>query len=154
MNDTDLKNRTKLFALQTIRLVESLPRSVAADVLGRQVLRSATSVAANYRSACRAKSRADFISKMGTVEEEADESGLWFELLGESGIIAVDRVADLLRESGELTAIAVSSIRTAREHSTAVTPVSPNPQPAVRKPQSTSGSSANPQSAVRNPQST
>ncbi len=137
MNDTELTKRTKQFALRTIRLVESLPRTVSADVLGRQVLRSATSVAANYRSACRAKSRADFVSKMGTVEEEADESGLWFELLGESEIIAVERVADLLRESGELTAIAVSSIRTAREHSTAAKPASANPQSAVRNPQST-----------------
>jgi four helix bundle protein len=137
MNDTELKKRTKQFALRTIRLVESLPRTVSADVLGRQVLRSATSVAANYRSACRAKSRADFVSKMGTVEEEADESGLWFELLGESEIIAVERVADLLRESGELTAIAVASIRTAREHSTAAKLASANPQSTFRNPQST-----------------
>ena len=132
MNDTELKKRTKQFALRTIRMVESLPRTVGADVLGRQVLRSATSVAANYRSACRAKSRADFISKMGTVEEEADESGLWFELLGESEIIAPERVADLLHESSELTAIAVSSIRTAREHSTSSRAPSANPHSAIR----------------------
>jgi four helix bundle protein len=130
MKDSELKTRTKQFALRTIRMVESLPRTLGAEVLGRQVLRSATSVAANYRSACRAKSRADFISKMGTVEEEADESGLWFELLGESHIIAVSRVADLLSEANELTAIAVASIRTARSRYA-------NPQSAVRNPQST-----------------
>jgi len=129
MNDAELKTRTKQFALRTIRMVDSLPRTLGAEVLGRQVLRSATSVAANYRSACRAKSRADFISKMGTVEEEADESGLWFELLGESDIIAVNRVADLLNEASELTAIAVASIRTARSRHS-------NPQPAIRIPQS------------------
>ena len=103
-------------------MVESLPRTVSADVLGRQVLRSATSVAANYRSACRAKSRADFVSKMGTVEEEADESGLWFELLRASEIIAVARVADLLRETGELTAIPVASLRPACKPSPAAEP--------------------------------
>lgn len=136
MKDTELKIRTKQFALRTIRMVESLPRTMGAEVLGRQVLRSATSVAANYRSACRAKSRADFISKMGTVEEEADESGLWLELLGESGIVAPDRVADLLHESSELTAIAVSSIRTAREHSTASKAPCANPQSGFRNPPS------------------
>jgi len=137
MNDTDLKNRTKLFALQTIRLVESLPRSVAADVLGRQVLRSATSVAANYRSACRAKSRADFISKMGTVEEEADESGLWFELLSESAIASAAQVNDLMHEASELTAIAVSSIRTARASETNGRSSATTLQSAIRNPQST-----------------
>lgn len=130
MQDSDLKKRTKQFALRTIRMVESLPRSVGADVLGRQVLRSACSVAGNYRSACRAKSRADFISKMGTVEEESDESGLWFELLGESGIVVPGKVASLLKEADELTAIAVASIRTARARKA-------NPQSAFRNPQST-----------------
>ena len=137
MKDTDLKKRTKQFALRTIRMVESLPRTVGAEVLGRQVLRSATSVAANYRSACRAKSRADFISKMGTVEEEADESGLWFELLGESEIVAPERVADLLNEASELTAIAVASIRTAREGDAHRETPSATPHSAFRNPHST-----------------
>jgi four helix bundle protein len=136
MNDTELKKRTKQFALRTTRMVESLPRSIGADVLGRQALRSACSVASNYRSACRAKSGADFISKMGTVEEEADESGLWFELLGESEIIAPQKVAALLKEADELTAIAVASIRTARSRA----------QSSVRK-----SAIRNPQSAIKRP---
>lgn len=118
MNDAELKQRTKQFALRVIRMVEALPRRTAPDVLGRQVVRSASSVAANYRSACRAKSRADFISKMATVEEEADESGLWLELIGESGFVPVPKLAPLHQEAEELTAIAVASIRTARNRIT------------------------------------
>jgi len=127
MNNDELKARTKSFALRVVRLTESLPRKPAADVLGRQLLRSACSVAANYRSACRAKSRADFVSKMGTVEEEADESGLWLELIGESGLLPDAKLAALQGEAGELTAIAVASIRTARSRSG-------NPPSAVRSP--------------------
>lgn len=129
MNNGDLKQRTKQFALRVIRLSESLPRKMAADVLGRQLVRSASSVAANYRSACRAKSRADFISKMGTVEEEADESALWIELLVESELMAASRLEALHREASELTAIAVSSIRTARRDRN-------TPHSALRTPQS------------------
>ncbi len=123
MNNDELKQCTKLFALRVIRMTKTLPREVTADVLGRQPLRSATSVAANYRSACRAKSRADFVSKLGTVEEEADESALWLELIEESGLLPAAKLGDLRREADELTAIAVASIRTAR--SAAVTPHSP-----------------------------
>jgi four helix bundle protein len=129
MNPTELSERTKQFALRTIRLVEALPKNISADVIGRQLIRSATSVAANYRSACRAKSRADFVSKMGTVEEEADESALWLELLGDAGLVSPARLTDLRAEADALTAIAVSSIRTARTGSS-------NPQSATRKPQS------------------
>ena len=86
MNQEEMKQRTKLFALGIIQLVESLPKERTAEVLGRQLLRSGTSVGSNYRSACRAKSIADFISKMGIVEEEADESLYWMELLIEAGI--------------------------------------------------------------------
>jgi len=128
MNDAELKQRTKEFALRTIRLVDALPRRMVADVLGRQLTRSATSVAANYRSACRAKSRADFISKMGTVEEEADESMLWLELIVDAGLLPASRVAALLAEADALTAITVKSIRTARARLA-------NPQPALRTPQ-------------------
>jgi len=128
MNDAELKQRTKEFALRTIRLVDALPRRMVADVLGRQLTRSATSVAANYRSACRAKSRADFISKMGTVEEEADESMLWLELIVDAGLLPASRVAALLVEADALTAITVKSIRTARARLA-------NPQPALRTPQ-------------------
>ncbi|MEJ1974456.1 MAG: four helix bundle protein [Lacunisphaera sp.] len=129
MKNQELKDRTKQFALRVIRMTDTLPRKMAADVLGRQVLRSATSVAANYRSACRARSRADFISKMGIVEEEADESGLWFELLSEAGLVTGEKLADLQREANELTAIAVTSIRTARSGSA-------TPHSAIRTPQS------------------
>jgi len=86
MNQDEMKQRTKLFALGIIRPVESLPKGQTSKVLGRQLLKSGTSVGSNYRSACRAKSVADFISKMGIVEEEADESLYWMELLIEAGI--------------------------------------------------------------------
>jgi four helix bundle protein len=114
MSNENLKQRTKKFALEVIQFVEALPRDDAGKVLGRQLLRSGTSVGANYRAACRAKSNADFISKMGNVEEEADESGYWIELLMESGKVAQTKSVPLLKESGELLAIAVSSINTAR----------------------------------------
>jgi four helix bundle protein len=114
MEPKDLKQRTKEFALRIIKLVESLPRGKITDVIGKQLLRSGTSVGANYRSACRAKSTADFISKMGTVEEEADESIYWMELLIESGLISKDEVDELLDEADQIVAITVSSIKTAR----------------------------------------
>jgi four helix bundle protein len=129
MNTHELKGRTKEFALRVIRMSEALPKKMAAEVLGRQLVRSASSVAANYRSACRAKSRADFISKMGTVEEEADESALWLELIGDAEIVKRERIAGLLDEANALTAIAVKSIRTARSRATR------NPQSAARNPQ-------------------
>ncbi|HUZ08176.1 MAG TPA: four helix bundle protein [Candidatus Paceibacterota bacterium] len=115
MSNENLKIRTKQFALRIIKLVESLPRDLTSNVLGRQLLRAGTSVGANYRAACRGKSVADFISKMGTMEEEADESGYWMELLVESGKIKPAKVSELMQEAGELTAIAVSSINTARK---------------------------------------
>jgi four helix bundle protein len=119
MDPTDLKQRTRIFALGVIQVCETLPRGMVPDVLGRQLVRSATSVAANYRSACRAKSRADFISKMGTVEEEADESVLWLELIADTGLLARDRLTPLIDEADAMTAIAVASIRTARVHAIA-----------------------------------
>ncbi len=115
MNNENLKQRTKLFALEVIKLVESLPPGQTCKILGNQLLRSGTSVGANYRAVCRAKSTADFISKMGTVEEEADESGYWLELLVDSGKVKISNVSVLLKEAGELTAIAVASINTARK---------------------------------------
>ena len=115
MNDTELKQRTKLFALRVIRLVDSLPRKLSAEVVGPQLLRSGTSVAANYRSACRARSHADFIAKMGIVEEEADESVLWLERLAEAGIVPQSKLGGLAEEASSLTAIAVASIRTAKQ---------------------------------------
>jgi four helix bundle protein len=115
MSNENLKIRTKQFALRVIKLVESLPHDMTSNVLGRHLLRSGTSVGANYRAACRSKSVADFISKMGTVEEEADESGYWMELLVESGKIKPAKLSALMQEAGELTAIAVASINTARK---------------------------------------
>ena len=114
MKPKDLKQRTKEFALRIIKLVESLPRGKITDVIGKQLLRSGTSVGANYRSACRAKSTADFISKMGTVEEEADESIYWMELFVEGGLVHNDEVDELLDEADQIVAITVSSIKTAR----------------------------------------
>jgi len=98
-----------------IRLVESLPHGQTASVIGRQLLRSATSVGANYRAASRAKSTADFISKMGIVEEECDESLYWMEMLAEAGIVDTARMADLMKEGGEILSMVVASIRTARK---------------------------------------
>jgi len=115
MRNEPLKLRTKQFALRVIKLVESLPKDEVSRVLGRQLLRAGTSVGANYRAVCRSKSAADFISKMGTVEEEADESGYWMELLVESGKIKTAMTSALMQEADELTAIAVSSIITARK---------------------------------------
>ena len=130
MTRAELMARTKAFALAVVRLVEDLPRGRTADVLGKQLLRAGTSVGANYRAACRARSRKEFIAKMGIVEEEADESQFWLELLTERGILAAsERASSLQREASQLVAITVSSIRTARR-----TPRS-NPQSAIRNPQ-------------------
>ena len=115
MNNENLKKRTKRFALEIIKFVETLPSDKTYAVLGRQLLRSGTSVGANYRAACRAKSPADFIFKMGIVEEEADESSFWIELLLEAEKISGEKVNALLKESNELVAISVASIRTAKK---------------------------------------
>ena len=114
MDQNELKIRTKKFALRVIKLVEALPHTRTADTLGRQLLRAGTSVGANYRAACRARSAADFTSKMGIVEEEADESVYWMELIVDSGIIKIEKLRRLIAEANELTAIAVASIKTAR----------------------------------------
>ena len=111
----DLKERTKRFALRVIRMVEALPKGKTSEVIGRQLLRSGTSVGANYRASCRAKSPADFISKMGTVEEEADESIFWMELLVESGLINEQLLKDLMHEAEEILAIIITSIKTVRK---------------------------------------
>jgi four helix bundle protein len=114
MKEADLKLRTKRFALDVIGLFEALPRDETSRVLGRRLLRAGTSVGANYRAAKRAKSTADFISKMGNVEEEADECGYWLELLVEKKKVPPEQVLPLLQESEELVAITVASIKTAR----------------------------------------
>ena len=112
----DLLERTKKFALATIHFCEGLSKDETSRVLGRQLLRSGTSVGANYRAAHRAKSKADFISKMGTVLEEADESAYWIELLFDAGKVESTNSTPLHREACELVAIAVSSLNTARRN--------------------------------------
>jgi four helix bundle protein len=114
MNSIQLKARTKAFALRVIKLSRAIPRNdEAGKVIMRQILRSGTSVAANYRASCRARSQAEFISKLGTVEEEADETALWLELLTESGLMSAKKLSALLAEANELTAIMVASRKTA-----------------------------------------
>ena len=110
----DLRIRTKAFAVRVIRLVDSLPSRRSCEVIGKQLLRSATSVGANYRAACRARSTAEFIAKLGIVEEEADESAYWFELLAEAEIVKSEVLKDLHTEAGEIVAMVVASIKTAR----------------------------------------
>lgn len=110
----DLKNRTKKFALEVIRFCEALPKGRITEIIARQLIRSGTSVGSNYRAACRAKSPADFIAKMGIVEEEADECLYWLELLVEANIVKKDKTQILATEACELLAITVSSIKTAR----------------------------------------
>src|SRR5208337_3972191 len=110
----DLRRRTKEFALRVINLFRALPRTEEARILGRQVLRSGTAVAANYRSACRARSRADFISKIGITVEEADETAFWLELIVDAGIIKRSKLDSLLAETNELVRIFQASRTTAR----------------------------------------
>jgi four helix bundle protein len=117
MEQSYLKERTKCFALEIIKLVESLPKGRTADVIGRQLLDAGTSVGANYRAACRARSPADFISKMGIVEEEADETIYWMELLIEAKLAQENDISHLLREANQILAMTVSSIKTVRRKS-------------------------------------
>jgi four helix bundle protein len=110
----DLKQRTKQFALRTMRLADALPKSDACRTIGWQLLRSSTSVGANCRAAHRGRSKAEFLAKMGIVEEELDESSYWLELLVESGAMPEARLRPLMDEANELTAIVVSCIKRAR----------------------------------------
>ncbi len=108
-----MKHRTKKFALRILDLADALPHTRSGNVIAGQIVRSGTSVAANYRALCRAKSRADFINKTSIVEEEADESCFWLELLIDRSLLAPSRVQPLLKEANELTAIFVASRKTA-----------------------------------------
>ena len=110
----ELQERTKRSALRTIRLFRALPRQEEARIIGRQLLRAATSVAANYRAACRARSSAEFAAKIGLVVEEADEAVFWLELLVEAEIVPLERMEDLIDEANELLAIFSASRRTTR----------------------------------------
>jgi four helix bundle protein len=115
MNEEMFKQRTKNLALNVIKLIEQLPKNKTSDIIGRQLLRSATSVGANYRAACRGKSTADIIAKLAIVEEEADETIYWMELLTESGNILKKQLQDLTKEADEITATTVASIKTLRK---------------------------------------
>ena len=110
----ELRVRTKNFAVRIVRLYNSLSYRGAAQVLGKQLLRCRTSVAANYRAACRARSRAEWVSKIGIVVEEADEAVFWLEMLLECDIVSAEKLSDLLNEAHELTALFTASQRTAR----------------------------------------
>jgi four helix bundle protein len=114
MTEQEFKNRTKQIALRIIRLVESLPKSNTAQIIGKQLLRSGTSIGANYRAACRGKSTADVLHKLSIVEEEADESIYWLELLIESEIISEKKLSALKNDIDEVVAMIVSSIKTLR----------------------------------------
>lgn len=117
MTKDELKARTKKFSIEIVFFVRELPPGQEGDVFGRQLLRAGTAVAANYRSACRAKSQADFISKIGTVEEEADESAFWLEVIIETGLSDQPKTHKLLKEANELTAIFTATGRTSKENS-------------------------------------
>jgi four helix bundle protein len=113
-----LKERTKQFALRIIEFVERLPKTNTTRVIGGQLLKAGTSVGANYRAACRARSTADFVAKMGIVEEEADASVYWLELLVAAGLVAFEEASPLIDEGNQLLSITISSTKTARKRKT------------------------------------
>ena len=113
MGEQELKSRTKAFALRVMKLVGALPDGSVARTIRNQLVRSGTSVGANYRAACRGRSKAEFISKLGIVVEEADETGYWLELVIDGQLLAANLVESLLQEANELTAIMVASRKTA-----------------------------------------
>lgn len=113
MREDDLKRRLKEFAKRILKLIDSLPKTVAGRTIANQLARSGTSVAANYRAACRGRSRADFVAKLGIVEEEADESQFWLEMIIETGMLKESLVEPLRKEAGEIVAIMVASRKTA-----------------------------------------
>ncbi len=116
MNQVELKARTKRFGLDVIRFVQILPKNEASFIIRRQLLRSATSVGANYRAACRGRFKAEFIAKLGIAIEEADESGYWLEMLIDAQMVSVEQTSALLDEANQLTAILTASYRTASQN--------------------------------------
>jgi four helix bundle protein len=116
MDDIALKKRTKQLALRVMKMVETLPNSISGQVIGKQIVRSATSVGANYRVACRGRSKAEFLSKLQNVIEEADETCYWLELIIEGDLIPKARVENLLDESNQITAIMIASRKTASDN--------------------------------------
>ncbi len=136
MDERALKDRTKQFGLRILKLVDMLPKTTAGRAIGSQLVRSGTSVGANYRaSCCRSRSKAEFIAKIGIVTEEADECAFWMELIVEGGLLKPERVSPLRQEAEELTAIFTASGRTAKQN---------NQKSSIR----------NPESKIRNSQST
>src|SRR5690348_9660659 len=109
MNEQQLKQRTKAFALRILKLVAALPKTIEGRAIANQLVRSGTAVGANYRAACRGRSKAEFISKLGTVEEEADECAYWMELIVDAGLLNAKRVTALFQGANELTAIMAAS---------------------------------------------
>jgi four helix bundle protein len=118
MKSAELQQRTKSFALRVLKLIEQLPNTIGGRVLANQVARSATSVGANYRAACRARSRAEFTSQVGTVAEEADESLYWLELIRDGSFVPEKKLASLVSEADELTAIFTAGRRTSSKDQT------------------------------------
>ena len=116
MTPEELKRRLRDFALRCIRLAESFPKGAVGDVIGRQLIKSATSAAANYHAACRGRSFADFVNKLGIVEEEADESAFWIDFAPDAGLTTKELVADLLAEGHEIVSIIVASQKTAKRN--------------------------------------
>ena len=112
MNEQEFKQRTKQLALRVIKLVSSLPKNTVSEVIGKQLIRSGTSVGANYRAACRARSTADLIAKLRIVEEEADESLYWMELIVEAKLVEVTNLRSIMSETNEILAMTVASIKT------------------------------------------
>ena len=115
MNESELKQRTKRFSLRVIKLVGALPKSIEGRAIGNQLMRSGTSVGANYRAACRGRSKTEFIARLGVVEEEADESAFWMEMIVESGMMEKKLVEPLLQEANELVAIMTASRKSASQ---------------------------------------
>jgi four helix bundle protein len=116
MTEQEFKDRTKAIAVRVIALVESLPRTRSASVIGNQLIRSGTAIGANYRAACRGISRRDLIAKLGDVEEEADETLYWMELLIATKVTSAKKLESLMDEVSQVLAMVVSSIRTARKN--------------------------------------
>jgi four helix bundle protein len=114
MNADELRSRTRAFSLRVVKLVQTMPKNMIADVLGKQLLRCATSVGANYRAACRAQSGAMFIAKLSIVVEEADETVYWLELIRDAGLVKPELLADLLDEAEQILKIMASSRKTAK----------------------------------------
>ena len=137
MDADDLKRRTKQFALRCMRLADSLPAKPSGRTIAGQLARSGTSVAANYRAACRARSKPEFVSKLGIVEEEVDESALWMELVIEGGLKPAKVVETLLDEANQITRIVARSIVTARS--------------SISRTSGTRSSIRSPKSEIRNP---